>query len=132
MARPGAPGDRGAAARAVIPQTHGLHVGPAQQRYGDYFASVLSNEPGPCEVAQQTVVLSQIVFNGFELLNLAAATPVGEQFLDDDRPFLVVFQCGRRVWAGFPESLVRWLLVPCLHGKCSTCSSVSAWKMLHT
>lgn len=92
----------------MVPQTHGLHVGPAQQRYGDYFTSVLYS-PMPRGPMQQTVVLSQIVFSGFELLNLAAATPVGEQWLDDDRPFLVVFQCGRRVWAGFPETLVGHL-----------------------
>jgi len=55
-------------------------------------------------------VLSQVVFNGFELLNTAAAAPAGEAWLDDERPFLVVFQAGRRAWAGFPETLVRRLL----------------------
>ncbi|KAK9846020.1 hypothetical protein WJX81_008599 [Elliptochloris bilobata] len=101
------PGWAGAAARAVVRQTHGLHVGPAQQRYGDYFDSVLrrSSAQVPRPSAQQAVVLSQIVFSGFEQLNLAAAMPVGEPMADDNRPFLVVFQCGQRVWAGFPETM---------------------------
>jgi len=109
VARPGGAGDRGAAARAVVPQTHGLHVGPAQQRYGDYFADVLYAPAGAAR-SQQAVVLSQVVFNGFELLNTAAAAPAGEAWLDDERPFQVVFQAGRRAWAGFPETLVRRLL----------------------
>ena len=110
-AKPGWLGDWGASARTVVPQTHGLHVGPAQQRYGEYFTRVLRWSDTPGAAAQQAVVLSQIVFSGFELLNLAAVIPVGDQWLEDDRPFLVVFQCGKRVWAGFPETLVRGALI---------------------
>ena len=112
-------GDWGASARTVVPQTHGLHVGPAQQRYGEYFTKVLRWSDTPGAAAQQAVVLSQIVFSGFELLNLSAVIPVGDQWLEDDRPFLVVFQCGKRVWAGFPETLVRGALTP--PGKASCC-----------
>jgi hypothetical protein len=59
-----------------------------------------------------TVMLSQIVFSGFELLNTAAAGDgggdSGGMWLEDDSaPFLVVFQYGRSVWAGFPETRVR-------------------------
>lgn len=104
-------GDWGASARTVVPQTHGLHVGPAQQRYGEYFTRVLRWSDTPGASAQQAVVLSQIVFSGFELLNLSAVIPVGDQWLEDDRPFLVVFQCGKRVWAGFPETLVRGAVI---------------------
>jgi hypothetical protein len=73
--------------------------------------------PQLCDPEQPTVMLSQIVFNGFELLNTAAgdggADGGGGQWLEDDSaPFLVVFQYGRSVWAGFPETRVRspiWL-----------------------
>lgn len=58
-----------------------------------------------------TFLLSQIVCNGFELLNTSAGDSTGDsggQWLEDDSaPFLVVFQYGRSVWAGFPETRVR-------------------------
>ena len=87
----------------------GPHAGPAQQRYGDYFCRVLYSRLLP-RPEGLTVLLSQIVFNGLELLNVSLADSGGDMgmWLDDSAaPFLVIFQHGRRVWAGFPESRVR-------------------------
>lgn len=85
------------------------HTGPAQQRYGDYFGAVLYAPTLPKPEAS-TFLLSQIVCNGFELLNTSAGDAAGDgggQWLEDDSaPFLVVFQYGRSVWAGFPETRV--------------------------
>lgn len=88
----------------------GPHAGPAQQRYGDYFGSVLYAPTLPRPEAS-TFLLSQIVCNGFEALNTSAgdsAADGGSLWLEDDSaPFLVVFQYGRSVWAGFPETRVK-------------------------
>lgn len=103
---PGAPGTPTGAAGYF----RGPHAGPAQQRYGDYFGRVLYS-PQLRDPEQPTVMLSQIVFKGFELLNTSAGDSMGDssgQWLEDDSaPFLVVFQYGRSVWAGFPETRVR-------------------------
>jgi hypothetical protein len=94
----------------------GPHAGPAQQRYGEYFGRVLYS-PLLRDPEQPTVMLSQIVFNGFELLNMSAGDSLadsGGQWLEDDSaPFLVVFQYGRSVWAGFPETRVMPMSYSC-------------------
>lgn len=106
---PGAGGLIRTASRAG--QFRGPHAGPAQARYCDYFGAVLYAPQLPAP-AQATLTLSQIVVSGFELLNMAATGDVagesaGLWMEDDSAPFLVVFQYGRSVWAGFPETRVR-------------------------
>ena len=57
-----------------------------------------------------TVLLSQVVINGLDKLNTSAGNSMGEGGSlweeDDSAPFIVVFQYGRSVWAGFPVTRV--------------------------
>jgi hypothetical protein len=57
-----------------------------------------------------TLLLSQVVINGLEKLNMAAGSALGDGGSlweeDDSAPFIVVFQYGRSVWAGFPVTRV--------------------------
>jgi len=58
-----------------------------------------------------TLLLSQVVINGLEKLNMSAGNSLGDSGSmweeDDSAPFIVVFQYGRSVWAGFPVARVR-------------------------
>ena len=81
-----------------------------------------------------TVLLSQVVINGLDKLNTSAGNSMGEGGSlweeDDSAPFIVVFQYGRSVWAGFPVTRVSRML--CLgawglksHGcHCLPCASL--------
>jgi hypothetical protein len=87
------------------------HSGPAQVRYGEYFCSVLYSPVlrPPAEITRQ---LRQVVFSPMSKLDLSVCTDgsgVDGFWTGDVSPFLVVFQHGRRVWAGFAESRVRCL-----------------------
>ena len=61
-----------------------------------------------------TLLLSQVVINGLDKLNMSAGMGLGDGGSlweeDDSAPFIVVFQYGRSVWAGFPVTRVRALL----------------------
>jgi hypothetical protein len=113
-----------------VGQFRGPHAGPAQARYCDYFGAVLYAPTLPAP-AQATLTLSQIVFSGFELLNTAATgdaagDSAGMWMEDDSAPFLVVFQYGRSVWAGFPETRVRGArCLCCAWPRCSVPSTLS-------
>ena len=65
-----------------------------------------------------TLLLSQVVINGLDKLNMSAAMSLGDGGSlweeDDSAPFLVVFQYGLSVWAGFPVTRVRDALDPYL------------------
>ena len=58
-----------------------------------------------------TLLLSQVVINGLDKLNMSAGIALGDGGSlweeDDLAPFIVVFQYGRSVWAGFPIARVR-------------------------
>ncbi len=60
-----------------------------------------------------TLLLSQVVINGLDKLNMSAGMGLGDGGSlweeDDSAPFIVVFQYGRSVWAGFPVTRVRIL-----------------------
>eukprot|EP00884_Botryococcus_braunii_P013188 jgi/Botrbrau1/21870/Bobra.0249s0001.1 len=94
-------GGTGGRSAALLPQS-----GPGQVRYGEYFCSVLYSPVlrGPHEISRQ---LRQVVFSPMSGLDLSACTDgsgVDGFWTGDVSPFLVVFQHGRRVWAGFAES----------------------------
>lgn len=81
------------------------YVGPSQQRYGEYFCGVLFN-PTLRPPSQITKMLRRIVFSPFDFVTLAAADPELDGFWadDDPAPFLVLYQHGKSVWAGPPET----------------------------
>lgn len=83
------------------------YIGPTQERYGTYFYQVL-HAPSLRPPSQVNKFLRQIVFSPLESLQKAAhdveQAEAGMSL--DARPFLVVFQHGRRMWAGPPEAKV--------------------------
>ncbi|KAA6416552.1 MAG: hypothetical protein FRX49_13477 [Trebouxia sp. A1-2] len=81
------------------------YVGPAQQRYGEYFCGVLFN-PTLRPPSEITKMLRRIVFSRFDFVTLAAADPTldGVWDSDDPAPFLVVYQHSKSVWAGPSET----------------------------
>ncbi len=83
------------------------YVGPAQQRYGEYFCGVLFN-PTLRPPSEITKMLRRIVFSPFDFVTLAAADPTldGVWDSDDPAPFLVVYQHSKSVWAGPSETHV--------------------------
>ncbi len=83
------------------------YVGPAQQRYGEYFCGVLFN-PTLQPPSEITKMLRRIVFSPFDFVTLAAADPTldGVWDSDDPAPFLVVYQHSKSVWAGPSETHV--------------------------
>lgn len=96
-------GSTGGRRAALLPES-----GPGQVRYGEYFCRVLYAPilRSPLEMARQ---LKQVVFSPMSKLELSACTDgagVDGFWTGDVSPFLVVFQHGRRVWAGFAESQV--------------------------
>lgn len=85
------------------------YVGPAQQRYGEYFCGVLFN-PTLRPPSEITKMLRRIVFSRFDFVTLAAADPTldGVWDSDDPAPFLVVYQHSKSVWAGPSETHVSY------------------------
>ena len=83
------------------------YVGPAQQRYGEYFCGVLFN-PTLRPPSEITKMLRRIVFSPFDFIALAAADPTLDGVWENDNPapFLVLYQHGKSVWAGPPEDQV--------------------------
>lgn len=83
------------------------YIGPSQERYGSYFCQVLqASYLRPC--AEVTKFLRQIVFSPLEAIQ-KAVTEVEQAeagVSPDALPFLVVFQHGRKIWAGPPEAKV--------------------------
>ena len=81
------------------------YVGPAQQRYGEYFCGVLFN-PTLRPPSEITKMLRRIVFSPFDFITLAAADPTVDGVWDNDdpAPFLVLYQHGKSVWAGPSET----------------------------
>ena len=65
-------------------------------------------------------MLRRIVFSPFDFITPAAADPTldGVWDNDDPAPFLVLYQHGKSVWAGPPETQV-------LH--CGMCTACKAW-----
>lgn len=96
-------------------QMMGSYGGPAQQRYGGYFGRVLHDQRLSHQPSVLTQQLHQVVFSSLKGLNLQAAeaansaidASVNMSFFDEDpRPFLVVFQHGRKLFSGFAEVVV--------------------------
>ena len=89
----------------------GPHCGPSQERYGAYLTSVLHAPALPACAASPARVLRTIVFSSLTPALATAAADAGDGsawFGDDDAaPFVVVFQRGRRVWAGFSQEKAR-------------------------
>ena len=86
----------------------GPHSGPGQARYGAYFSDMLQsptldvgNPPGR--------VLASVVLSSLAPLAAGAAAAAGDAADGGPvgPPMLVVFQHGRRVWAGYPVEQVR-------------------------
>ena len=65
-----------------------------------------------------TLLLSQVVINGLDKRNMSAGMGLGDGGSlweeDDSAPFIVVFQYGRSVWAGFPVTRVRYVKPTCM------------------
>lgn len=87
------------------------YIGPSQERYGSYFCQVLQAKYlRPC--TEVTKFLRQIVFSPLEAIQKAVKeVEQAEAGMSPDAlPFLVVFQHGRKIWAGPPEAKVGSLL----------------------
>ena len=99
------------------------YVGPSQQRYGEYFCKVLF-DPTLQPPSQITKMLRRIVFSPFDFITLAAAVPEldGVWADDDPQPFLVLYQHGKSVWAGPPETQARFTakLQGCSYESCAS------------
>lgn len=102
------------------------YVGPAQQRYGEYFCGVLFN-PTLQPPSEITKMLRRIVFSPFDFVTLAAADPTldGVWDSDDPAPFLVVYQHSKSVWAGPSETHVSYCERPviCKDSRITLCQA---------
>ena len=91
----------------------------------DFFLQVL-HAPELPKPENATLLLSQVVINGLDKLNMSAGMSLGDGGSlweeDDSAPFLVVFQYGLSVWAGFPVTRVRDALDPYQPPRADVCS----------
>ncbi|KAK9829521.1 hypothetical protein WJX72_006312 [[Myrmecia] bisecta] len=82
-------------------------TGPSQQRYAEYLGQLMTRRPLD-QPQHASKVLRQVVFSPFGMarsLNVTAST--GGQAADEGfarEPFLVVYERGRKIWAGKPAA----------------------------